>query len=252
MLKTRLIPCMLFSGMSLVKTIQFGQLRNLGNPIQTAKVYNARNVDELIFIDLLASEEGREPLYDVIREIVPECFMPLTIGGGIHTVDQVSRLLSIGADKVSLQSEAIKNPDFINQVSRTFGDQCVVVSIDAKFLDGEYRVFTRRAKENTGMTAVAWAREAEQRGAGELLLTSIDRDGTMTGFDVALIQKVTSAVSIPVIACGGAGKVQDVLDAVHAGASAVALASMFHYSGHTSNSIKQRMRQAGIPVRILP
>lgn len=241
---------MLFNGFSLVKTIQFDQMRNLGTPIQMARVYNARNVDELIFIDLMASEERRSPLYDIVADIVQECFMPLTIGGGIHSLDDISKLLGIGADKVSINNEAIVNPDFIGRAAQKFGSQCVVVSMDVRYSNGEHHVFKDRGKERTGSTAVEWAAEIERRGAGEIFLTSIDRDGTMTGYDLALIKKVSSAVGIPVIASGGAGRVQDIIDAATiGGADAVSVASMFHYSGHTANSIKSRMKAAGIPVR---
>lgn len=250
MLKTRLIPCMLFNGIGLVKTISFSQLRNLGNAVQAARVYNNRNDDELFFIDITATQEKRHPMYEIISDIVQECFMPLTIGGGIHTVDDISQLLRIGADKVSINSEAVSNPDFVNTAARKFGSQCIVVSIDARKIGGEYHVFTNRGSQQTEVSAVSWAREVEVRGAGEILLTSIDNDGTMSGYDLDLIRSVTAEVSIPVIACGGAGQIQDIIDAVQIGnASAASLASMFHYAGHTSNSIKVRMLDAGIPVR---
>lgn len=243
---------MLFNGLNLVKTIQFNQMRNLGNPVQMAKVYNSRNVDELIFIDLKASEEKRSPSFEVVHTIIKECFMPLAIGGGIHSIEDIHKLLAIGADKICINSEAVNNPTFINEAAQKFGSQCVVVSLDAKLIGGEYYVFTERGLKNTGKTVSEWAKNVERQGAGELFLNSIDRDGTMEGYDTRLIKEVRSSVSIPVIACGGAGKVQDIIDAVSiGGADAVSLASMFHYSGHTSNSIKERMRAAGIPVRLL-
>ena len=252
MLKTRIIPCMLFNGSNLVKTIKFDELRNLGNPVQMAHVYNSRNVDELIFIDLKATEEKRGPLYDIIEDITKECFMPLTIGGGIHSINDIDRLLKIGADKISINSEAINNPSFITQATKKFGSQCVVISIDVKLSRGKYYVFKNRGKENTKIEVEKWARKVQDLGAGEIFLNSIDKDGTMGGYDLKLIKKVATAVSIPVIACGGAGKVQDIIDAVKiSSADAVSLASMFHYSGHTANSIKERMAKAGIPVRIL-
>ncbi len=243
---------MLFNGLNLVKTIEFDETRNLGNPIQTARVYNSRNVDELVFIDLKATEEKREPLYEVIEDVVKECFMPLTIGGGIHSLSDISRLLKIGADKISINSEAIKNPVFITRAAEKFGSQCIVVSMDAKKIGNEHYIFSNRGKVNTKKTAIQWSKEVEERGAGEIFLNSVDKDGTMSGYDLDLINKVVKSVSIPVIACGGAGKVQDIIDAVKiGGADAVSLASMFHYSGHTANSIKERMDTAGIPVRIL-
>jgi len=241
---------MLFNGRHLVKTINFGEIRNLGSPIQQARVYNSRNVDELIFIDMAASAEGRGPVLEVIKGIIEECFMPLTVGGGIHYLENIQELLRIGADKISINSEAIGNPSFIEMAAEKFGSQCVVVSIDVKKINNEYRVFTNRGCEDAGFLAKDWAREVQERGAGEIFLTSIDRDGTMGGYDTGLIKEVSSGVSIPVIACGGAGKVQDIIDAVKiGGADAVSLASMFHYSGHTVNSIKQRMVAAGIPMR---
>ena len=252
MLKTRVIPCMLFNGFNLIKTIKFENIRNLGNPIQTARVYNSRNVDELIFIDMKASEDKREIFYDIVENIAKECFMPLTIGGGIHSLEDISRLLKVGADKVSINSEAIKNSQFIRQASKKFGSQCVVVSIDVKKEDGDYYVFINRGKENSGKRAVDWAKEVERFGAGEILLNSIDKDGTMGGFDCDLVKEISSSVSLPIIALGGAGKVQDIIDVIKlGGADAVSLSSMFHYSGHTVNSIKQRMLQAEILVRII-
>lgn len=252
MLKVRVIPCMLFNGFSLVKTIQFGTMRNLGSPIQAAHVYNSRNVDELVFIDLKATEEHREPLYDVIHEVIGECFMPLAIGGGIHSLDVIQKLLSIGADKVIINSEALTHPEFIERAARKFGSQCIVVSIDVKRNGRRFMVMDKRGATTTRHEAVPWAQEMHKRGAGELFVTSVDQDGSMAGYDIDLINAVVSEVSIPVIASGGAGKVQDIIDVIKKGhADAAALASMFHYSGHTANSIKQRMAAAGIPVRIV-
>ncbi len=252
MLKTRIIPCMLFNGLNLIKTIRFDTIRNLGNPVQMARVYNSRNVDELIFIDMKATQEKRSPALKIIKEITKECFMPLTIGGGIHSIKDIENLLAVGADKISINSEAIENPAFISQAAKKFGSQCVVISIDAKKSGKEYLVFKNRGLINTKKTAIEWAKEVERLGAGEIFLTSIDQDGTMIGYDSELIKKVSLAVSIPVIACGGAGKVQDIIDAIKiGGADAVSLASMFHYSGHTADSIKERMVKAKISVRLL-
>lgn len=243
---------MLFNGLNLIKTTKFDTVRNLGNPVQMARVYNSRNVDELIFIDMKATQEKRSPALEIIKEITKECFMPLTIGGGIHSIKDIENLFKIGADKISINSEAIENPSFISQAAKKFGSQCVVISIDAKKSGKEYFVFKNRGLINTKKTAVEWAKEVERLGAGEIFLTSIDQDGTMIGYDSELIKKVSSAVSIPVIACGGAGKVQDIIDAIKiGGADAVSLASMFHYSGHTADSIKERMVKAKISVRLL-
>lgn len=252
MLKTRVIPCMLFNGSHLVKTIRFETMRNLGNAVQAAQVYNSRNVDELIFIDLKATEENRRPSFKLIQEIIKECFMPLTIGGGIHSIEDIDKLLRIGADKICISSKAINDPEFIGKAARKYGSQCIVVSIDAKLINEQYYVFGDRGRKNTGMLTHEWAKIVEQQGAGEIFLTSIDTDGVMGGYDLKLIKKVAFSVSIPIIACGGAGKVQDIIDVIkNGGADAASLASMFHYSGHTANSIKRRMDAAGIPVRLL-
>ncbi|OGN30442.1 MAG: imidazole glycerol phosphate synthase subunit HisF [Candidatus Yanofskybacteria bacterium RIFCSPLOWO2_02_FULL_41_13] len=252
MLKTRVMPCMLFNGLHLIKTIQFDQIRNLGNPVQMARVYNSRNVDELIFIDMKATEEDRPPAYEIIKDIIAECFMPLTVGGGIHSIEVIHRLLKIGADKVCINSEAINNPAFVTAAAKKFGSQCIVISIDVKQVRKDHYVFKSRGRENTNITVIEWVKQVEKLGAGEIFLTSIDKDGTMDGYDLDLIKKVSSAVSVPVIACGGAGKVQDIIDAVKlGGADAISLASIFHYGGHTPNSIKQRMYNAGIPVRFI-
>src|SRR3990167_6094099 len=252
MLKTRVMPCMLFNGLHLIKTIQFDQIRNLGNPVQMARVYNSRNVDELIFIDMKATEEDRPPAYEIIKDIIAECFMPLTVGGGIHSIEVIHRLLKIGADKVCINSEAINNPAFVTAAAKKFGSQCIVISIDVKQVRKDHYVFKSRGRENTNITVIEWVKQVEKLGAGEIFLTSIDKDGTMDGYDLDLIKKVSSTVSVPVIACGGAGKVQDIIDAVKLGrADAVSLASMFHYSGHTANSIKERLAKAKIPVRML-
>lgn len=252
MLKTRLIPCMLFNGFNLIKTIEFTNIRNLGNPTQMARVYNSRHADELIFIDMKATEDHRPPLYDVVENIVKECFMPLTIGGGIRSLEDIERFLKIGADKVALNTIVLQNPEFLKQAAEKYGRQCLVVSLDVKKVDNEYSVFTDRGRTNTGITALNWAKQVENLGAGELFLNSIDRDGQMGGYDCTLVSQISGGVSIPVIACGGAGKVQDIIDVIQIGhASAAALSSMFHYSGHTFNTIKQRMSEAGIPVRLI-
>lgn len=252
MLKVRVIPCMLFNGIQVVKTIQFNNPRNLGPATQFAKVYNARNVDELIFIDFLATEQGRQPNFLAIKEVFEECFMPLTIGGGIHDMATVDRLMKTGADKVTIQSEALARPNFITEIAQKYGSQAVVISIDVKYENGEYHVFKNRGRKNAGVSLNEWIKEVETRGAGEIFLNSIDRDGIMQGYDLNLIQHIAAITSVPVIACGGAGKVQDIVDVINIGnASAAALGSMFHYTGHTPNSIKERMSKASIPVRLL-
>jgi imidazole glycerol-phosphate synthase subunit HisF len=252
MLKTRVIPCMLFDGFSLVKTIRFSNSRNLGNPTQAARVYNSRNVDELIFIDLKASQEKRLPFFSIIEEVFKECFMPLTVGGGIHSIKTAEKLLRIGADKICINSEAIDNPKFITRSAKKFGSQSLVVSIDVKTVNKNHYVFSEKGKKNTRVLATDWAKKVQDKGAGEIFLTSVDQDGVMEGYDLALIKKVTRAVSIPVIVCGGAGKARDVVDAVKiGGANAVSFASMLHYTENTPNSIKEKMNKANIPVRII-
>lgn len=252
MLKTRVIPCMLFNGFHLVKTVQFSRMRNLGNPIQTARVYNSRNVDELVFIDITASEEKRAPVFNLIVDIFNECFMPLAVGGGIHQMEHVDRLMRIGADKVIVNSEAINNPAFITKIAAKYGSQSVVISIDVKYENDEHFVFYNRAEKNTGLKVVDWARQVEKLAAGEIFLNSIDKDGTMRGYDIALIKKVVSAVSLPVIACGGAGTIQHVVDAVLQGkADAVSLASLFHFTGDTPNQVKAGLSRVRVPVRLV-
>lgn len=243
---------MLYNGIHIVKTVKFGEMRTLGNPVQYAKVYDSRNVDELIFIDLAATEENRKIDLELIRNLMLECFMPVTIGGGIKTIQNITDLLKTGADKICVNTAAIENPGFITQAAKVFGSQCIVVSIDAKKIGKEHYVFKNRGRENTKIKAADWAKKMEEAGAGEIFLTSINQDGVMKGYDLDLIKKVKSSVSIPVIACGGAGKRQDIIDAVKiGGADAVSLASMFHYTGHTANSIKEKMAKAGIKVRFI-
>jgi len=251
MLKTRVIPCMLFNGFCLVKTIQFGQERTLGNPIQFARVYNSRNVDELIFIDMSASQECREPVFDLIAGIFKECFMPLAVGGGIHTMATVDRLMKIGADKVIINSAALANPNLIKALAEKYGSQSIVVGIDAKKdVEGKYWVYTNRGRTRTPWLVEDWAQQVVRQQAGEIFLNSIDCDGTMAGYDIPLIRRVVDAVSIPVIACGGAGKADHILEAVMVGrADAVALASLFHYTEYTPNEIKGVLAQASVAVR---
>jgi cyclase len=220
--------------------------------MQTVKVYNMREVDELIFLDISATREGRSPDGNTVDEIADECFMPLTVGGGISTVEDVRMLLQVGADKVAINSAAVQNPDLIRDVAILFGSQCVVVSIDVRRMpNGHDIVFTESGSRDTGMDPVAWARQAEQMGAGELLLTSIDRDGTMMGYDLDLIQRVCQSVSIPVIASGGAGSYEHMSQAlIEGGASAVAAASIFHFTQQTPLEAKRYLHDRGIAVRL--
>jgi len=251
MLKVRIMPTVLYKNFGLVKGIGFDSQRRVGSAIQAIKVYNMRQVDELIFLDITATNENRCPDFQLIDEIADECFMPLTVGGGIKNIEDIRMLLKVGADKVSINTMAVKNPDLIRLASLEFGSQCVVVSIDAKKMpDGNYEVFTHSGTYPTGKTPVEVAKSAEEMGAGEILLTSIDRDGTMTGYDLDLVKSVSECLSIPVIASGGAGNYQHFLDALIKGkADAVAAASMFHFTEQTPLEVKSFLKQNGINVR---
>jgi imidazole glycerol-phosphate synthase subunit HisF len=233
MLKTRVMPCLLLRNAALVKTIQFKDPGYIGDPINAIRIYNEKEVDELIFLDITATTEGKKPPFKIIENIASECFMPVAYGGGVRDIADVKQIFSLGIEKISLNSYAVENPQFVRQVADTFGAQSVVVSIDAKKkLFGRYEVRTQGGRKGSGLDPVRFAVEMEEMGAGEILLTSIDRDGTMEGYDTELIQQVTSAVGIPVIASGGAGKVEDFGKAVReGGASAVAAGSMVVYYG---------------------
>jgi imidazole glycerol-phosphate synthase subunit HisF len=250
-LKRRVIPCMLYDGISIVKTIQFSSIRNLGTPVQFARVYNSRNVDELIFLDITATQENRNPDYEVIEDILQECFMPVTIGGGIRSLDHILKLLQIGADKVSINSSSIERPEFISEAANKFGSQCIVVSIDVKKVNEEYIVFRDRGTKGTHLAANEWAETIEDLGAGEVFLNFIDRDGKMNGYEEELIRGVSELVKIPVIACGGAGTEEHAVGAIKAGADAVSMASLFHYTQTTPNDVKDRMLASGLAARIL-
>lgn len=248
MLKTRVIPCLTVKGQKLVKSIQFRNHRNIGNYIATVRVFNARDVDELIFLDLDAREHGIEDR--LVAEVTKECFMPVTLGGGVGSLADVQQLLSLGADKVAINSAVLEHPGLIDSVAKRYGSQCIVVSIDVREVGGQYRVFSEGGCTETGKEVTEWAREVEKRGAGEILLNSIDRDGMMEGYDTELIAYITRAVRIPVVAIGGAGTPSDCVHAVQAGASAVSAASIFQYTQATPQMIKLALNDAGIPARI--
>lgn len=232
MFRPRVIPCLLLKGDGLVKTIRFKQPKYVGDPINAVKIFNEKEVDELIFLDVMATPMNREPSFDRVRDIASECFMPMCYGGGVRTADQARRLFGLGVEKVSLNTAAAENPGIISELARAFGSQSVIVGVDVKRdWFGRSRVFTRCGSKNTGRSPVQYVREMAQRGAGEILLNSIDRDGTMHGFDLDLIREVTTAVNVPVVACGGAGSVEDLDAAVAAGASAVAAGSLFVFTG---------------------
>lgn len=233
MIRTRAIPCLLLRNRGLVKTVRFKNPTYLGDPINIVRIFNDKEVDELIFLDITATVENREPPFKLISEIASECFMPLCYGGGVRSLEDIKEILSLGVEKVSINSYAVENPSFIRAAADLFGSQSIVVSIDVKkSFFGKYEVFTQSGQKATGLDPVRFAVEMEQMGAGELLLNSIDRDGTMQGYDIELIKRVAESVNIPLIACGGARTVNDLADAVKkGGASAVAAGSMFVFYG---------------------
>lgn len=251
MLKVRVIPTLLWKQFGLVKGVGFNSWRRVGPVLPAVKVYNQREVDELILVDIVAHESSGDPDFESIDEFGRDCFVPLTVGGGITRIDQVQRLLRAGADKICINTAAYTHPDLVNAIAKRHGVQCVVASIDVRSREGGWwECFRAAGQTATGRDVVAWAKELEDRGAGEILLTSIERDGTMQGYDLALIAAITEAVSIPVIAAGGAGNYQHMIDAVlQSGASAVAAASIFHFTEQTPAEAKVAMAAAGIPVR---
>ncbi|MDZ8056373.1 MAG: glycosyl amidation-associated protein WbuZ [Aulosira sp. ZfuVER01] len=251
MLKVRVMPTLLFKNFGLVKGVQFNSWRRVGSAMQAVKVYNMREVDELIFLDISASSEGRSPDFETVDELADECYMPLTVGGGVQTVADVKRLLQVGADKVAINTAAVFTPELVKSAAQLFGSQCIVVSIDTKKLhSGNYEVFTHSGTQPTGKDPVTFAQEVEQLGAGEILLTSIDADGTMTGYDIELIRRVSLKVSIPVIASGGAGNYEHMASAlIEGGASAIAAASIFHFTEQTPLQAKRFLKERGINVR---
>ena len=250
MLKVRVIPTLLWKHFGLVKGVGFNSWRRVGPVLPAIKVYNQREVDELLLVDIVAHQRSDDPDFESIDEFGQDCFVPLTVGGGITRIEQVQRLLLVGADKVAVNTAAYSRPELINEIARRHGAQCVVASIDVRKQESGWTCFSHAGKQATGREVVAWARELEDRGAGEIIITSIERDGTMDGYDLALIETIVEAVKIPVIASGGAGNYQDMIDAIKlAGASAVAAASIFHFTEQTPTEAKIAMAKAGIPVR---
>jgi len=251
MLKVRVIPTLLWKQFGLVKGIGFDSWRRVGPVLPAIKVYNQREVDELIMVDIVAHLSSDDPDFESVDEFGQDCFVPLTVGGGITRIEQVQRLLRAGADKVSVNTAIYDRPGLVNEIAKRHGVQCVVASIDVRPDPGMgWQCFSRAGKQSTGREVRAWARELEDRGAGEILITSIDRDGTMQGYDLALIEAVVSAVNIPVIASGGAGTYQHMVEAVtEAGASAVAAASIFHFTEQTPAGAKAALAEAKVPVR---
>jgi len=251
MLAKRIIPCLDVKAGRVVKGVNFVGLRDAGDPVEVARRYDQEGADELVFLDITASHEGRDILLDVVRHTAEQVFMPLTVGGGIRTVDDVRELLRCGADKVSINTAAVDDPDFINAAADRFGSQCIVVAIDPKWVVGQYIVYTHGGRTPTSVEGVGWAEDVVRRGAGEILLTSMDHDGTRDGYNLDLTRQVSEAVDVPVIASGGAGTLEHLYEAFAYGKADAALASsMFHYQEYTILEAKQYLRDRGIPVRM--
>jgi cyclase len=246
----RVIPCLDVDGGRVVKGVGFVDLRDAGDPVELACRYDAAGADELVFLDITATSDKRDTVVRLARRTADDVFIPFTIGGGIRSVDDAQAVLDAGADKVSINSAALARPELIDELARTFGAQCVVLAIDAKRRDGSWEAYVAGGRTPTGRDAVAWAQEGVERGAGEILLTSMDRDGTNDGYDLELTKAVADAVSVPVIASGGAGEPEHLVAAVDAGADAVLCASIFHYGRHTVGEVKQQLAKAGVPVRL--
>ena len=252
MLKARVIPCLDVKDGRVVKGVNFVDLRDAGDPVEAARAYDAAGADELCFLDIVATHENRGTMLDVVKRTAEACFMPLTVGGGVRTLDDIRNLLLAGADKVSINSAAVANPQFVKQAAEKFGSQCIVVSIDGKqTAPGKFEIFTHGGRKETGIDAVAFARQVTALGAGELMLTSMDRDGTGAGFNIAFTRTIADAVNIPVIASGGVGTLQHLVEGITEGhATAVLAASIFHFGTFTIAQAKQAMADAGIAVRM--
>ncbi|MCS7057178.1 MAG: imidazole glycerol phosphate synthase subunit HisF [Thermoflexales bacterium] len=250
MLAKRIIPCFDVANGRVVKGVNFVNLRDAGDPVEQAGIYNDERADELVFLDIMASHEGRGTTVEMARRVADEVFIPFTIGGGIRSTEDFRTLLLAGADKCSINSAAVRNPNLINEAAWRFGSQCVVVAIDARRDGDGWKVYLNGGRVPTDLDAVAWAQEAERRGAGEILLTSMDTDGTQDGYDLPLLRAICSAVNIPVIASGGAGKLEHFYEAIQAGASAVLAASVFHYKTFSVGQVKRYLAGRGVPVRL--
>lgn len=251
MLTRRIIPCFDVDNGRVVKGVSFVELRDAGDPVELAAKYNAQGADELVFLDITASSDARTSVYDIIRETADQVFIPLTVGGGVRSAQDVRLMLESGADKVSVNTAAVQRPELIEEGAKGFGSQCIVVAVDAKRTGPEtWEVFTHGGRTATGRDAIEWAREAVERGAGELLVTSMDTDGHQDGYDIGLLQRITSSVDVPVIASGGAGEPEHLYDAfVEGGAAAVLAASIFHFGKYDIPSLKAYLTERGVPMR---
>ncbi len=252
MITKRIIPCLDVKDGRVVKGVNFEGLSDVNSPIELAKFYSENGADELVFYDITASAEGRQLFTDILRETASQVFIPLTVGGGINTVADFDRVLGCGADKVSVNSGAIRNPDLVAEAARLYGDQCVVLSADVKMVDGVYRIFAKGGRENTGMEAIEWIRRCVGNGAGEVVVNSIDTDGVKGGFDLPMLKAVCDAVNVPVIASGGAGNIRDFITLFNTlpGVDAGLAASIFHFGEVSISDLKQQMAAAGIPARL--
>ena len=252
MLKKRIIPCLDVKNGRVVKGTNFVELKDAGDPVEQAKIYSEGGADEICFLDITASNENRETIIDIVRKTAKECFVPLTVGGGVRNIQNITDLLLAGADKVSINTAAVKDINFVKEASKKFGTQCMVVAVDAKKVsDGKWEIFTHGGREKTGIDAIEFSKKAEANGAGEILLTSMDKDGTKSGYDLELLNKITKSVNIPVIASGGAGTLDHLYDAIKTGgASAVLAASIFHYGEFTIKDTKEYLKSKNIPVRL--
>ncbi|MCA9408448.1 MAG: imidazole glycerol phosphate synthase subunit HisF [Candidatus Omnitrophica bacterium] len=252
MLKVRLIPALLLKEGRCIKTKKFENPRDTGDPIAASKVYDAQGADELLFLDITASHQRRDIFFDIIRKVADECFMPLTVGGGVRSIEDIRTLLKIGADKVAVCTAFVENPDFVNKASKTFGVSTIVGIITYGNIDGEKKVFTHGKETKTNLDVLSWAKELEDRGAGEIFLYSIDRDGVMSGYDTDLVDKVNKNISVPLIVCGGAGKLSDFVDVVkQTNVSAVSAGSIFHFTDQNLIKTRCHMKNEGLNVRSL-
>jgi len=251
MLKNRIIPCLDVKNGRVVKGINFVDLKDAGDPVEQAKIYSDGGADEICFLDITASNENRNTIYDVVERTSKKCFVPLTVGGGVRSVEDINKLLNCGADKVSINTAAVENPKIIEESSKKFGSQCIMVAIDAKKKNDKWEIFTHGGRNNSGINALEFAKKMENSGAGELLVTSMDRDGTQVGYDNELMSNITALVNIPVIASGGVGNLDHLVDGIKLGnASAVLAASIFHFGKHSVKEAKEYLDSKGIPVRI--